>query len=136
MRSTHGVCLATLLGGDVHLSVVAHLQHVVRRQILVRLVVRWLLTLPCKIEHLIFKEIVADPDTLIKNFVVVAVMKLSGKFSQRQNLGYLFFYLLVASRPGQVITKLNSVKIRNAPRKEVFLSMETIFGTKSKVIPS
>ena len=86
VRSTHGVCLATLLGGDVHLSVVAHLQHVVRRQILVRLVVRWLLTLPCKIEHLIFKEIVADPDTLIENFVVVVVMKLSGKFSQRQNL--------------------------------------------------
>ena len=33
-------------------------------------------------------------------------------------------------------TKLHSVKIRNASRKEVFLSMETIFGTKSKVIPS
>ena len=132
VRSTHGVCLATLLGGDVHLSVVAHLQHVVRSQILVRLVVRWLLTLPCKIEHLIFKEIVADRDTLIENFVVVVVMKLSGKFSQRQNL---FFYLL-APVPVKLSTQLNSVKIRNAPRKEVFLSMETIFGTKSKVIPS
>ena len=65
VRSTHGVCLAALLGGDVHLSVVAHLQHVVRRQILVRLVVRWLLTLPCKIVHLVFKEILADPDTLL-----------------------------------------------------------------------
>ena len=38
--------------------------------------------------------------------------------------------------PVKLSTQLNSVKIRNAPRKEVFLSMETIFGTKSKVIPS
>ena len=44
--SAHGVGLATLLGSHVHLCVVAHLQHVVRRQILVRLVVRRLLPFP------------------------------------------------------------------------------------------
>ena len=46
--SAHGVGLATLLGGHIHLGVVAHLQHVVRCQILVRLVVGGLLTFPCK----------------------------------------------------------------------------------------
>ena len=44
--SAHGVGLATLLSGHIHLGVVAHLQHIVRCQILVGLVVRWLFTFP------------------------------------------------------------------------------------------
>ena len=49
--SAHGVGLAALLGGHIHLCVVAHLQHVIRRQILVRLVVRRLFPFPCKKIH-------------------------------------------------------------------------------------
>ena len=49
--SAHGVGLATLLSGHIHLGVVAHLQHVVRRQILVRLVVRRLFPFPCNKIH-------------------------------------------------------------------------------------
>ena len=49
--SAHGVGLATLLCSHVHLCVVAHLQHVIRRQILVGLVVRRLFPFPCKKIH-------------------------------------------------------------------------------------
>ena len=55
--SAHGVGLATLLCSHVHLCVVAHLQHVVRRQILVRLVVRRLFTFPCNKLHDRMREI-------------------------------------------------------------------------------
>ena len=46
--TAHGVGLATFLGSHIHLGVVAHLQHVVCCQILVRLVVCRLFTFPCK----------------------------------------------------------------------------------------
>ena len=49
--SAHGVGLATLLGGHIHLGVVAHLQHIVCCQILVRLVVRRLLAFTCNKIH-------------------------------------------------------------------------------------
>ena len=52
-----GVGLATLILGHIHLGVVAHLQHVVRCQILVRLVVRWLFTFSCKKIHDRMREI-------------------------------------------------------------------------------
>ena len=51
--TAHGVGLATFLGSHVHLGVVAHLQHIVRCQILVGLVVRWLFAFPCKKDRLL-----------------------------------------------------------------------------------
>ena len=58
--SAHGVGLATLLGGHIHLGVVTHLQHVVRCQILVRLVVCGLFTFPCNKIHDRMREILVQ----------------------------------------------------------------------------
>ena len=51
--TAHGVGLSAFLSSHVHLGVVAHLQHIVRCQILVGLVVRWLFAFPWKKDRLL-----------------------------------------------------------------------------------
>ena len=98
--TAHGVGLSAFLGSHVHLGVVAHLQHIVRCQILVGLVVRWLFTFPWE-----KGSIVA--------VVVINFQESSHKAGTWDCCSFIFSFLTANFSTG-----LNSGEIRNPLAKE------------------